>query len=238
MLIRDSKHFWMGFGLLVGFFAVLWYMFTPSFGGVNAFKFSDNMFNSIAKDSTNYIPQVTEEAKVFEGQSFKVTIMGGTVDVKLLARSAVILNANGLKAVNDNGSLTVSGDIGKLMAAAMADSASMYANDDSGIKSRYGIDGRAAMFTWWKMLKEIKVALDRQKVFKPASFLDKKVIKRGVEVGYNFFGIEGRSAASEWKMITFALAFYVIYTMWFGYSIFFMFEGVGLAMTAGKKKEV
>jgi len=32
--------------------------------------------------------------------------------------------------------------------------------------------------------------------------------------------------------------FYVVYTMWWGYGIFFMCEGLGLEMTARKKKEM
>jgi hypothetical protein len=30
----------------------------------------------------------------------------------------------------------------------------------------------------------------------------------------------------------------VVYTMWWGFAIFFLFEGFGLEMKAGKKKEM
>jgi hypothetical protein len=39
--------------------------------------------------------------------------------------------------------------------------------------------------------------------------------------------------------MTFLLVFYIAYTMWWGFSIFFFFEGIGLSMKKAKvKKEV
>jgi hypothetical protein len=40
-------------------------------------------------------------------------------------------------------------------------------------------------------------------------------------------------------LMIFLLAFYVFYTMWWGYAIFYLFEGFGLTMKKAKvKKEV
>ena len=75
-------------------------------------------------------------------------------------------------------------------------------------------------------------------VFPPATFIGKSVIKRAIEVGYNYYGIEGEKAADRWGIILFSLVFYVVYTMWWGFAIFYMFEGIGLEMTAGKKKDM
>jgi hypothetical protein len=58
-----------------------------------------------------------------------------------------------------------------------------------------------------------------------------------VEVGYNFYGIEPESAASKAGTLTFDLVFYVIYTLWWGFAIFYLSEGMGLQMTKGKKSE-
>lgn len=237
MLIHDKKHFAWGFTLLIGFVVVLIYMFTPNFGGVNAFHASDDMFNSISKGSTYYVPSIQEEAKQFNGQAFDVTIFeNGSKVLRPLA--AMLLKPAGMTVSDTNDGLRVQGDLGALMAAALGDADTMFKNDGDTMESRYGIKPREAMFVWWKLLKDVKLHLDKQKVFKPATFIDKKVIKRGVEVGYNYFGIDGRHAADEWQKLTFALIFYVVYTLWFGYSIFFMFEGLGLQMTAGKKKEM
>lgn len=236
MLIRDKKHFTWGVALLAAFFAVLTYMFTPNFGGINAFEASDNMFNSISKGSTYYIPQVTEEAREFKGQQFQVDVF--TEKPEFTSPGMKLLVANGFNVEPKDAGLMVRGDLGTLMAMALRDSDAMFKNDGAALENRYGMDPKQAMYVWWMLLKDVKLGLDLQKNFKPATFIDKKVIARGVEVGYNYYGIEGRKAADEWVMITFDLFFYVLYTMWFGYGIFFLFEGLGLQMTAGKKKEV
>lgn len=236
MLIRDKKHFFMGLGLLVAFLVVLGFMFTPNFNGLNAFEASDKMFNSISKGSTYYIPGVMNEAAQFKGQRFDVEIF--TDRPRLTPAGMKLLTVNGFNLEPAGEGIHVRGDLGRLMGSALRDSDTMFHNDGAAMIRRYGMEPKQAMFVWWMLLTDVKLALDQQKVFKPATFIDKRVIARGVEVGYNYYGIEGRKAAEEWGMITFALIFYVVYTMWFGYSIFFLFEGLGLQMTAGKKKEM
>jgi hypothetical protein len=74
-------------------------------------------------------------------------------------------------------------------------------------------------------------------MFAEASFLA-DVVKKGVEVGYNFYGIEPQQASAKAGILSFSLVFYVIYTLWWGYGILFLFEGVGMQMKKGAKKEV
>jgi hypothetical protein len=64
------------------------------------------------------------------------------------------------------------------------------------------------------------------------------VVKKGVEVGYNFFGIQPQTASQEAVWLSLSLVFYVIYTLWWGIAILLIFHGVGLEMKAGAKKEV
>ena len=236
MLLHHKKAFFKGFILFVAFLAVLGYMFTPSFGGLNAFKASDNLFNSISKGSTYYIPQVLEGAAKYDGKSYEVTIFSDMPD--MVPYASVILSANGMTVAPDGQGLKVAGDLGKLMTAATNDSDAMFKNDGAVLTSKYGMDERQALYVWWQIMKEIKVGLDQQKVFPPASFIAKNVVQGAIEVGYNYYGIEGQSAVDRWGIITFALVFYVAYTLWWGYAIFFMFDGLGLEMKAGKKKEM
>ncbi len=79
--------------------------------------------------------------------------------------------------------------------------------------------------------------LKRQKQFKEAALLG-DVVKKGVEVAYNFAKIEPESASSRMGILSFSLVFYVVYTLWWGLAIMFLFEGIGLEMKAGAKKEV
>ena len=87
------------------------------------------------------------------------------------------------------------------------------------------------------VLKEIDKDLTRQKQFKEASFVA-DVVKKGIEVSYNFANIVPESAGSRMGILSFSLIFYVIYTLWWGLAVMYLFEGVGLQMTAGTKKEV
>ena len=226
MLLHDKKAFYRGAGLCIIFLVVLYYMFTPNFGGTNAFHASDNLFNSISKGSTYYIPQVMEGIKPYEGLSFEVTIFED--EPKYVPYAETILKQSGMVvAVSGNG-LLVEGGLGDLMRQATEDSDAMFGNRGQTLVDKYGMDEKQAMFVWWKTMKEIKVALDQQKLFGPATFISKNVIKRAIEVGYNYYGIEGQNAGDRWGVILFSLVFYVIYTMWWGYAIFFMFEGLGL----------
>jgi len=59
-----------------------------------------------------------------------------------------------------------------------------------------------------------------------------------VEVGYNFFKIEPQTARTKAGILTFSLVFYVIYTLWFGIGVLLVFEGFGLEMKKGARKEV
>ncbi|MBT8763989.1 hypothetical protein KFV02_08610 [Desulfohalobiaceae bacterium Ax17] len=234
MLIKDKKHFKLGLTLLVFFFAVLYYMFTPSFNGQNAFHASDNLFNTIAKGSTNYFPQLRDMNKPFSGHKIDVTI---TLTDELSNKAQVMLSRIGVESQARGQELNVRGDLGRLIEQVLEDAQNMFANNDQAVKAKYTLNGKETLYIWWKLLKELDKELKLQKDFKAAKLIS-EVVKRGVEVGYNFYGIQARSAKEKAGVLTFALIFYVIYTLWFGYGIFFVFEGMGLEMSSGAKKEV
>ena len=92
------------------------------------------------------------------------------------------------------------------------------------------------MTAWWNGLKALSKALDNQKRFAESAYVG-ELISRGIEVGYNYYKVKPEKAADKWLILTSALIFYVIYTLWWGFAIYFLFEGVGLQLTAGHKKE-
>jgi cbb3-type cytochrome oxidase subunit 3 len=236
MIVRNKKVFYQGLILAMAFVAVLYYMFTPSFNGVNAFHASDDLFNSISKGSTYYIPQVKEGIKKYDGKLFELTIFSD--NEKIAPYASTLLSANGIMVSDAAKGIKISGDLGVLMTKVTDDSDAMFKNNGQVLVQKYGMDEKQAMYVWWLTMKEVKSALDQQKVYAPATFIDKNVVKRAIEVGYNYYGIEGQAAADRWGTIAFSLVFYVVYTMWWGYAIFFMFEGVGLEMTSSRKKEM
>ena len=63
--------------------------------------------------------------------------------------------------------------------------------------------------------------------------------KKAIEASYNFYKVDAKKVKDEAGLMTFLLVFYVAYTMWWGFAIFFIFEGIGLSMKKAKvKKEV
>lgn len=230
MLIPAKKEFGLGLILTILFFGLLFYMFTPSFHGVNAFHASDDLFNSRAKDHSYFIPELRETNKKYLGKYVDLSIELPKVKDQAL----IILNKTGVQAQSSNEVLNVQGDLGKMISAALDDSKSMYYNEAEQVSSKYGLPAQEVLYTWEMIFKQAKKDLTNQKKFKEAKFLS-QVMFKGVEVAYNFYGIkaEGRSG-----VLVFALIFYVAYTLLWGFAIYFLFEGFGLAMSAGKKKEV
>ena len=56
------------------------------------------------------------------------------------------------------------------------------------------------------------------------------VVKKAVEPSYNYYKIEPRKIGDLWGIVLFSLVFYVVYTMWYGFAIMFMFEGWGMRL--------
>lgn len=236
MLVKDKRSFIKGALLAITFLIVLIIMFLPYFGeGENALRAADRLFNSIAKGSTNYFPDLLKKNKAFEGTAFDVTLK--FKDQQTAQQASKLFTSAGAKGKEEGAQLKVSGDLGVVMAAALKDSGAMFNNRDSELQTKYGIPGRDALYVWWSALKEMDKDLKKQTKFKEAAFLG-DVVKKGVEVGYNFFKIQPESASSKAGILSFSLIFYVIYTLWWGIAVLFLFEGFGLQMKAGAKKEV
>jgi len=237
MLIVNKKEFNTGALLAISFLVVLVIMFFPLFGGRNAFEASDRLFNSIAKDSTYYIPQVSTENEEYMGKEVDVTI---TLDSAEMVRRAsrLFLNAGAtVTAEGEQNQLRVQGDLGKILQLTIQHADTVFHNRGDELAQQYGYHQKEILYAWFKSLKGLNKGLTKQEKFKEAAWIE-EVLKRSVEVSYNFYKIEPRSAGSAAGILSFSLVFYVVYTMWWGYAILFMFEGLGLQMKSGRKKEV
>ena len=210
-------------------------MFMPYFGGENAFHAADRLFNTISKGSSYYIPGLVEKTKAWDGTAVDITV--SVTPEKLRDNVAKVLATNGVMVAPDGNGLKVQGDLGALLRAALRDSDSMYRNRGQEVSERYGIPEKEALFAWWSALKAADKALKEQKRFKESKEID-EVIARGVEVGYNYYGIAPEKASSRAGILAFALVFYVVYTMWWGFALMYLCEGLGLEMKKGAKKEV
>lgn len=244
--IRDKKHLGIGMALAISFLFVLFLIFSPIFGeGRNGLVFADDLFNKLSKGSSYFIPKVAKNNEKFIGTMFSVSIkMDKDGDKpgdgeKRAQQASKLFTTAGAKADIQGSVLKLEGDLGKTLASALQDSDAMYKNDGAGIKARYGADDEKKMFRQWhnafaKMSKEFA----KEKKIEEANIVS-EVMKKAVETAYNYYGVEAQNVADKAFLMTGLLVFYVIYTMWWGFSIFFIFEGLGLTMTKAKiKKEV
>jgi len=235
MIVKKKKQFVWGLALGVSFGVILVLMFSPIFHGENSLQAADRLFNSIAKGSTYYFPGLLEKNERYQDSKFEVTLKMADEDMakkasKLLAEAGVGIAAEGVE-------VKANGYLGQVVAAALSDSEAMFNNQEEAIAARYGYPGKEVLYVWWSTCKSLDKEFKKHEMFAEASFLA-DVVKKGVEVGYNFYGIEPQKASSRASILSFSLVFYVVYTLWWGYAILFLFEGLGMQMKKGAKKEV
>ena len=226
-MIENKKEFYGGFVLLIGFAVILGVIFSPVFKGQNGLEYLDDLYNSISKGSAYYIPKVKNEIDTFAGTSVNVTIAMAD-DSQTQQTSLLLMKGDAL--VNISGTqLKIEGDLAKILSNCLADADNMYTNDGQTVAAKYGYDERQVLFNWWQALKALNKGLTKQKQFKAASAVD-MVATKAVETSYNYYRIEPQKISDRFGIIFFSLAFYVIYTLWYGFSIMFMFEGWGMKL--------
>ncbi len=71
--------------------------------------------------------------------------------------------------------------------------------------------------------------LSRQRKFKAATAVS-LIKNKAVETSYNYYRIEPQNITDRLGLVIFSLIFYVIYTLWYGFAIMYLFEGWGLRL--------
>ncbi len=226
-MISNRKEFFGGVGLLAVFLVVLVVMFLPIFKGHNALEYLDALYNSISKGSAYYIPKAREEVKPFAGTAVEVSLPMS--DAAQAEQTALLFQKSGATAEISGTTLKVSGDLGKIFENSLGDADAMYKNQGDTIRNKYGYPEKRVLYNWWLALKELDKGLKRQKQFEAAQTVD-HVNKKAVEAAYNYYGIEAQKISDRFGIVLFSLFFYVIYTLWYGFSILYMFEGWGLRL--------
>jgi len=235
MLIVEKKTFALGLVMAVAFLVVLVLMFSPLFGEENAFQAADRLFNSIAKGSSDHFDELREQAGSLRGSQVQLEV--SLKDESTAEIAGVLLAKAGLGEKVGATRVTIAGDIERLALAVIADSEELFHNNGEEIAAKYGYPDREVLIGWWSALKEAQKVLREKGSFAAASYLE-EVTMKGVEVAYNFYDIEPKGASANAGIITFSLAFYILYTLWWGYAILYLFHGLGMEMKAGRKKEV
>ena len=219
----------IGIFLVVTFAAVMVVIFMPIFGDGNALNYLDNLYNSISKGSANFIQKVQHQVE--EHGPEQVTLNLKFDNPALAAEAVPLLDRAGATTAIEGGTLMANGDLEAIFGSCLADAESAYHNRNDDLVERYGTDARPTLHVWWQILSAMEKDLNRQKLF-AAAHLTHTLQAKTVECAYNYYGIEAQQIKDRWGMVLFSLVFYVLYTVWYGYGIMYLFEGLGFALSA------
>ncbi|MCO5387228.1 hypothetical protein [Desulfosporosinus sp.] len=234
-VVRNKKTFSIGIGLLLSFVLVYVGMMSPNFGnGRNGLEYADDMFNSLSKGSAYFIDEAQQVADSQKGKNLNLTIKASSPEDA--EKWGKLYTKAGAAVTVKETSVTIDGDYGKILGAAVADSDFMYHNDSKSVESKYGYDGREATYNWNSSLKKIEATLKAKSQFQEV-FQVTKVQQKAVEPAYNYYGVEIKKVSENKASLVFLLTFYLIYTMWYGFGLFYLFDGLGIVVAKPKKKE-
>ena len=103
----------------------------------------------------------------------------------------------------------------------------MYFNDGKKVADRYGYNERLALYNWWQAFRGMERELLSQRSSispKPSPTSARRRWKRATTIT----GSMPQKIMDKLGVVILSLLFYVVYTMWYGFGILFMFEGWGL----------
>ena len=226
--------------------------FPENFRGApqNGLQWADEMFNKLAKGSSYFIPKVQKSNEKFMGKMFSATVKvdkpedkPGDAEQRAHRASQLFIVNPGGKVEVSGAQLKIEGDLGLVLKAALEDADMMFKNEGDKLKAKYaaamGTDDVKQIFRQWNnVLPKIDKAFKKEGKIEEAKIVS-DVTKKAIEASYNFYGVEAVQVKEKAGLMTFLLVFYVVYTLWWGFAIFFIFEGIGLTMSKAKvKKEV
>ena len=224
-MIVDKIKFYTGMGMLLLFLVLLAIMFSPVFDGKNAMEYTDELYNSISKGSAYYIPDVQEEGADYLGTPVISLIKMDTEEQA--EQTALLYREAGAEAVCSGAEIEIEGDLGGILQACLSDTDAMYHNEGETIEAKYGYDGKRVLYNWWKSFGAIKKSYDDKGMFDEADILS-RANERAVEPAYNYYGIEAEDIINKAGIVVFTLVFYIAYTIWYGFALMYLLEGLGL----------
>ena len=262
MLIRNGKAFTRGLLLMSSFIVVFVLFFMPVFPGqeggekTNGLVYADHLFNTLSKGSSNFFDTSKQDPKSVDYAV--AALQGTTVDLdvpfkkaedsypegdgmksfNVLDSAVTLLAAQGFEASSTGSGIKMKGDLHAFLSAVLEDSLSTYHNNFGEVAGRRGgMDGAQVMKTYWHLLDSMIKPMQRAGQVSEATVVN-SVKGKAVEASYNFYGITPLRVVDNIPLVAGFLIFYVIYTMWYGFAIFELFEGIGLTMKKSAKSEV
>ncbi|OGN99706.1 MAG: hypothetical protein A2Y59_01320 [Chloroflexi bacterium RBG_13_52_14] len=224
-MIADKVKFYTGVGMLVLFMGILAIMFSPVFDGKNGMQYIDDLYNSISKGSAYYIPNVQEESTKYIGTPLVATIKMKTEEQA--GQTALLYQESGVAVTTSGTKLMIDGDFGKILEASLSDADAMYHDEGEQIATKYGYEGKQVLYNWWQSFKALDTYLKDEGIFDQSKMLE-KAQQRAIEPAYNYYGTKAERIKDKAGIVVFSLFFYVVYTVWYGFALMNVLEGLGL----------
>lgn len=247
-MIKHKGEFYRGLFMMLCFLIVLGLVFSPIFkdkdgNSINGLQWMDNLYNSISKGSAYYIPQTQEVVDEVAGTNVTVTL--GLEDAEQAQRVALLYEASGARVEIQDAKVVVTGDLAAMLSRSLVSSERMYNNQGAEMAAAFGFNpagrtgdelvlaqdefARQVQYDWYVSLKALHKDLTNQELFADAKVVH-EVMTKAVETAYNYFGVVPEKVSTKWAVLLGSLVFYVVYTLWYGFAILFMFEGWGLKL--------
>lgn len=241
MLIHEKAPFVRGCLLMISFLALFVLLLTPLFDDgkgqkMTGLQYADSVFNELSKGSSYFIPGVRDQIATLKGKEVDLTVTLKKAD--LAPQVLTLLQTAGVTgATADGGKISFKGDLEAILSSATDDSDHLYHNRAEPVSQKYGgMPALQAATAWWYLLSPSIKELQKQGQIAEAQVVD-QVIRRAVEPGNNFYSVPASKVSEHIWLMSGMLIFYVLYTLWYGFAIFELFEGMGLAMTKSASKQ-
>lgn len=233
--IVHPRKFAIGLSGMLIFFLIFACGTSMHYNGSTALAWADNLFNQMAKDSADFHGDASKKVAKHAGEPVKIALKlpDGVQAEQFVAQ----LNANGARAaLESDGKLHVSGDLGVLSDAALEDAHDAYQNHGQLLAERYGSDAKTVTYQWWALFNGLSKQSLKQNDEPMVNYMQTMTTKV-LEPAYNFHDIRAKSARGLALPVTLLLLFYVLYTVLYGLSIYYVFEGLGITITGFAKKQ-
>jgi hypothetical protein len=233
--VMDRKKFAVGLVGLITFFAGLAFWLSPMIDHKTGLEWADELFNQLAKNSIYFMPAATKMAAKFEGVVVDIGVSSRWPGAD--ARVAQMVRANGMSArVIGDGRVRIMGDLGLLGQAAAADADLLFRGEEQRLREKYGISGKEVLYYWWTAFDGLIRRYIQENRPSEADFA-KYMTTRVLEPSYNFAKIKPKNISENAGVVVSLLGFYIFYTLWLGFSIMFLFEGLGIKATKPAEKK-
>lgn len=234
-LVRHPAKFRAGVAGLCAFAVVMLVAFRPVGGHRTALDWADNLFNRLAKNSANFLDEIEKKARGFRGVGVDLGVRAR--DVWEPRKAVAVAASRGIEAkALPDGRVRINGDLGTIAEAAIADARVMFDNGRHALSDSRGIESTEVVYYWWTVFQGLTRRYVQEGEGREAAFT-KLVMTKALEPAFNFRGIDAAGIGSAAVPAVALLVGYVIFTLWYGVSIFLIFEGLGISASGIKEKK-